>query len=75
MGRSAKATGNVPRLSRRSSEPISRLQDLLDLLREDRNQHGAAPARCAEGAPGEGWLLREPRGERIDELEVRRGAR
>lgn len=32
MGRRAKATGNVPQLSSRSSEPIPELQDLLDLL-------------------------------------------
>lgn len=37
IGRSAKATGNVPELFSRSSEPVSGHQDLLYLLREDRN--------------------------------------
>lgn len=32
IGRSAKATGNAPQLSSRSSEPVSELQDLLYLV-------------------------------------------
>lgn len=37
IGRSAKPAGNAPQLSRRNSEPISELQDLLYLVRENRN--------------------------------------
>lgn len=73
---SAKATGDAPQFSCRSSEPISEIQDLLYLVR---GRTGISVVlhrltRCAAGAAGEmlprPWarrLLRKPEGERIDE--------
>lgn len=74
---SAKATGDAPQFSSRSSELVSAIEDLLYLVR---GRTGISTVlcrlmRCSEGAVGEmlanPWvrlLLRKPKGARIDEM-------